>query len=671
MPNRNRAQTLASFMLPDRSSLSKAVRAHDPEHQQQRQYNNRHTHSRSLSRHRRQPGFASPIDDDAFLIAQHADEATAADLSSPHLLENFTMEIHPGLRWGSKSPPLGDISENHPPSAASPHAGTSLRRTKSSAGRPERSADPEPPLPTSGGMGSATGGAHTARRPSTSTSTSPLAPKVATSTASTHAQPPRSDLPLYDGIAAPPPTNVDPFEGTELVSITYAVEMAVRPRVRSVPKSPADGTLDIAPIDKRRRSTSLGGDQAFLPARPTTRLIPRATPLTTSARLSASCASPPSSHTMVAMKTEPTAFPAPMPFAIPSRAAPPPPIVVPPAATKRLRSPPPPRQTSPPLPPRTLPKLPPPSRSLPPLPPSSQPAIVPATAPLATAGLSPSLPPIPSLLPVSLMMDNTAIISAPIVLPVSPSAIPVPLTSVPTSPILSPVSPLRSPALGPDSAYARYRARARAKTLASSFPTCHEQPRAAAATANGEETLADTIMAIHEAEEWEWPLPPVVRRPSRRPSANVSVDSHAPSSSDLGHGPADVRLPGLGADKVEELRSLKSRVPHEPIFTEDYASIHPFAAARHAIEAHHLTIRRGSDSSIGPQNSGSSLASDHGPLTPDDFDNPFDAPQSHHRPSVGYALGHGAHVVKPGLMLPFSQVPVPAHERPRRFGVPF
>ncbi|BEI92990.1 uncharacterized protein CcaverHIS019_0506180 [Cutaneotrichosporon cavernicola] len=158
----------------------------------------------------------------------------------------------------------------------------------------------------------------------------------------------------------------------------------------------------------------------------------------------------------------------------------------------------------------------------------------------------------------------------------------------------------RSSALGPDSAYARYRARSRAKTLASSLPSACETVEAAHA-ANGKETLAETIAAIREAEEWDWPIPPFVRRPSR------PTISQPPQPQE--------KEPEPELERVEELGQVK---PYASEW-EPY-SMHPFAAARHdAGYAPRRQVRRGSTASLAAQHSGSSLGSgSEGPRTPDE-----------------------------------------------------
>lgn len=637
MVNRSRAETLASYILPERT------RSRVSHEQQPPRQKLGHTHTRSLSRHKRELAFTAPDGNGYLSLAPPrfaaTNEAAAIPPYAPHLVDNFTTAIHPGLRRGGPVP-AGHVDKATPalntqPAAGTvfppmPRAGSSLRRTKSSAGRPERKVDPKPPLPVqpSSGALSPTG---SLRRPS----------KVHKS--ATHRVPHEPSQVLLSGPVLPKPETTHTanpsiqIEG-DLASITCAAEMAVRRRVRSAPKSPsAEGTLVLPSVEKHRRSTSLGGEVlvSCQPLRP---------PRTTSVGMSASNVPPPLKAGQF-VKPSPTTFPAPMPFAIPTRAPPPPPIVVPLVATKRIRSPPPPRQSSPPPPPppSTLPKFASPSRSLPapPLPSSS-------SGPVPTASQ-----PDPAFHPIEMASTESAI-AVPMSSAISPSAIPEPLTSAPTPPILSPLSPLRSPAaLGPDSAYARFRARERAKTLASSLPTALE-PIAAAAAANGDETLAETIAAIREAEEWDWPIPPLVHRPS---PPSVSPRSGSPL-----HPQLEFELGGFGAfasmfgdkGKVEELRSngasprAQSRSvddnhythyshhpqhsQHHPHLAEepDYF-IHPFAAARYtsSLDSHGPTPRRGSDASAGPQNSGSSFASEHGPVTPDDYENPFEHPHLH------------------------------------------
>jgi hypothetical protein len=184
---------------------------------------------------------------------------------------------------------------------------------------------------------------------------------------------------------------------------------------------------------------------------------------------------------------------------------------------------------------------------------------------------------------------------------------------------MSPPSPIpptsaRPAALGPDSAYARYRARARAKTLASSFPSSCE-PVEAAHAANGDETLAETIAAVREAELWDWPIPPLVHRPARDPPLRLEPEER------------------------EEPRPCA-------------LYMHPFAAARHDAPYAPPRVRRGSTTSLAAQHSGSSWS--EGPRTPDE------CPSS---PQYALVRGPGGLVIKSIG---------PQVERPaRRYGTPF
>ncbi|BEJ15854.1 hypothetical protein CspHIS471_0504590 [Cutaneotrichosporon sp. HIS471] len=303
-------------------------------------------------------------------------------------------------------------------------------------------------------------------------------------------------------------------------------------------------------------------------------------------------------------------LPSPMSFTIPTRRAPPPPILVPlaPITTitpRHMQSAPPPPPKSSPQPPSkalpplpALPKLPPPSRCLPPPPPGPPPKV--------------ALPPLPLELPPF-------------------SFEPVTMSRPAFSPTISePHAPsTRSSALGPDSAYARYRARSRAKTLASSLPSACETVEAAHA-ANGEETLAETIAAIREAEEWDWPIPPFVRRPSRPTMAEPPQPQEK--------------------ERVEELRQVKSYAPE----WESY-SMHPFAAARHDAGYAPRRVRRGSTASLAAQHSGSSLGSgSEGPRTPDE------CPGS---PQFTLVRGPSGLVIK--SIGPLTERPL------RRYGTPF
>ncbi|CAK9781668.1 hypothetical protein CC85DRAFT_281597 [Cutaneotrichosporon oleaginosum] len=661
---------LPPLMLHDRAlALAAAARHQGLDHLLPKRV--QHTHTRSLSRSRLpvpfplpshsmseadaeaeaeaglqlQDGVGSARPAVAAVFASPSNQesrASGGNNQAPHLAK-FSIDIHPGLRWREGDSDLALLTSMPSPSSSStpsyhpartpepepdmnnavPRAGTSLRRTRSSAGRPERAQHPQPPLP---------------HLPSGSAYGVPPCPPC-TPCAPCHCSRSRrpASPPLLMSMSKPmppipsmPPT--DPLERDNELAIACAAQVAVRRRVVSVPKSPQPALhpWQSWPREKHRRSTSLGGDQVFTPPTPLTHSHPH--PHSHSRTMSQRAPQP-------RLRTAPK-LPKPMPFHIPRRAPPPPPIVVPlNANAKRVRSPPPPpSQSSPPPPPKALPALPtlplpplarpPPTRSLPPPPPGPPPKSALPPLPL-------ELPPIPPLR----KMVMPALFSP---------AIPEPLGPAPSAPSSSSASnsSRRSAALGPDSAYARYRARSRAKTLASSFPTACE-PVEAAHAANGEETLAEAIAAIREAEEWDWPIPPLVRRPSKpadmsprklQPLTMPTLPLPMPTSP-----PLPVPIPG--AERVEELRRVKSCAPDF-----DGYSMHPFAAAR---QTYAPRARRGSTASLAAQHSGSSLGSD-GPRTPDECPSP---------PQFALVRGPSGLIVKPIG---------PQVERPaRRYGTPF
>ncbi|GMK55820.1 hypothetical protein CspeluHIS016_0208760 [Cutaneotrichosporon spelunceum] len=528
----------------------------------------RHTHSRSLSRSHLRLPFPTNVPSSSPTRLPHEDETAASEWLH---LSNFSVDIHPGLRRAnSENKASWPVDGTLAPELV-PRAGTSLRRTRSSVARPERTRDPEPPLP------------HLAPGAVPNHSI-PAQPQKA----GARSVPNRAPIPL-DWCPAPPLLDLD-----NQLAMTYAANVAVRRRVLSVSQAP---TLHPTARDTHRRSASLGGDLVF---------------------------SPPTRHlqSLVMAQCTPTRAPqlsASMPFTIPTRRAPPPPILVP-------RPPPPPPKSSPPTPPKTVsvhPKLPPPSRSFP-LPPPGPPPKVP-------------LPPLPLQLAPSAFLCEAA--------PVPPTTSPMSRPTLPasTSAVVGPrvePSQLCSPSLGPDSAYARYRARARAKTLATYLPSRCEAAQATKAresmcetveATKTHESLAETIAAIREAEEWDWPIPPSVRRPS--PPTPI----------------ADRPKPQGRVERVERAPDALRRV--ESYAPLDHVPMHPFAAARY--DGTYTQPRRGSTASLAAQHSGSSGSGSEGLRTPDECTSP----------QFALVRGPGGLVIKP--------VGPPVDRPGRRYGTPF